>query len=45
MPQSLAHLPIHLVFSTKSRERNLTDAVRDSLHAYMATVLESSKRI
>ena len=41
MPQSLAHLPIRLVFSTKNRERNLTDAVRDSLHAYMATVLQN----
>ncbi|MBP7951306.1 MAG: IS200/IS605 family transposase [Verrucomicrobiales bacterium] len=39
MPQSLARLPIHLVFSTKNRERLITDAVRDSLHAYMATVL------
>lgn len=39
MPQSLARLPIHLVFSTKHRERTLTDAIRDSLHAYMAAVL------
>ncbi|MCU0772648.1 MAG: IS200/IS605 family transposase [Verrucomicrobia bacterium] len=41
MPQSLARLPIHLVFSTKHRERLITDAVRDSMHAYMATVLEN----
>lgn len=41
MPQSLARLPIHLVFSTKNRERIITDSVRDSLHAYMATVLEN----
>jgi putative transposase len=41
MPQSLARLPIHLVFSTKNRERLITDAIRDSLHAYMATVLEN----
>jgi REP element-mobilizing transposase RayT len=41
MPQSLARLHIHLVFSTKNRERFLTDAVRDSLHAYMATVLQN----
>ncbi len=40
MPQSLARLPIHLVFSTKNRERIITDAIRDSLHAYMATVLQ-----
>jgi REP element-mobilizing transposase RayT len=41
MPQSLARIPIHLVFSTKNRERLISDAVRDSLHAYMATVLEN----
>ena len=41
MPQSLARLPIHLVFSTKNRERLITDAVRESLHAYMATVLDN----
>ena len=41
MPQSLARLHIHLVFSTKNRERFLTDAVRDSLHAYMATALQN----
>lgn len=41
MPQSLACLPIHLVFSTKSRERIITDKIRDSLHAYMATVLQN----
>jgi REP element-mobilizing transposase RayT len=41
MPQSLARIPIHLVFSTKNRERLITDAVRDSLHAYMATVLDN----
>ena len=39
MPQSLARLHVHLVFSTKNRERMLTDAVRDSMHAYMAKVL------
>jgi len=41
MPQSLARLHIHLVFSTKNRERFLTDAMRDSLHAYMATALQN----
>ncbi|HXG47195.1 MAG TPA: IS200/IS605 family transposase [Methylomirabilota bacterium] len=40
MPQSLARLHVHLIFSTKHRERLITDAVRDSLHAYMATVLQ-----
>jgi len=41
MPQSLARLHIHLVFSTKNRERTITDAVREALHAYMATVLQN----
>jgi putative transposase len=41
MPQSLARLHVHLVFSTKNREPIITDAVRDSLHAYMATVLQN----
>ena len=41
MPQSLARLCVHLVFSTKQRERFINDDVRQSLHAYMATVLEN----
>ncbi len=41
MPQSLARLHIHLIFSTKNRERILVDGVRTSLHAYMATVLQN----
>jgi len=41
MPQSLARLHIHLVFSTKNREPIITDAVRESLQAYMATVLQN----
>ena len=41
MPQSLARLHIHLVFSTKNRERIITDDVRSPLHAYMATVLQN----
>ena len=39
MPQSLAYLQIHLVFSTKNREPFITDKIRDALHAYIATVL------
>ncbi len=39
MPQSLSKLHIHLVFSTKNREPFIHDAVRNSLHAYMAAVL------
>ncbi len=41
MPQSLARLHVHLVFSTKYREPLINDTVRDSLHAYMATVLRN----
>jgi REP element-mobilizing transposase RayT len=41
MPQSLARLYIHLIYSTKHRERLITDAVRIPLHAYMATVLKN----
>jgi REP element-mobilizing transposase RayT len=41
MPQSLARLHVHLIFSTKKRERLLCQRVRPSLHAYMATVLQN----
>jgi len=39
MPQSLACLHIHLVFSTKHREPFIVETVRESLHRYMAVVL------
>lgn len=39
MPQSLANIYIHLIFSTKERVPLLTDAIRPELHSYMATVL------
>lgn len=41
MPQSLARLCVHLVFSTKHREPLLHDRLRANLHAYMATVLKN----
>lgn len=41
MPQSLARVHIHLIFSTKHRQPFLDDAVRDPLHRYMATVLQN----
>ena len=41
MPQSLARLHLHLIFSTKHREQIISDRIRDSLHAYMATVLQN----
>ena len=39
MAQSLSKILIHLVFSTKNRERILTDEVRAELHPYMNKVL------
>ena len=39
MPQSLANLYVHLIFSTKERFPFLSPEVRPDLHAYMATVL------
>lgn len=41
MPQSLARLYVHLVFSTKQRERFITDDIRQSMHAYTATILQN----
>jgi len=39
MPQSLANVYIHLIFSTKNRVTCLGDDVRSDLHSYMSTVL------
>jgi len=39
MPQSLAKIYVHLVFSTKNRERVLPDDIRPDLHAYMGGIL------
>ena len=41
MPQSLAQILVHLIFSTKNRERVLGDDIRPELHPYMATILKS----
>jgi len=41
MPQSLARLHIHLIFSTKNRDNLITDTVRVPLHSYMSTVLHN----
>lgn len=41
MPQSLAKLYAHLVFSTKNREPNLDDEIRPRVHAYLATIVRS----
>jgi REP element-mobilizing transposase RayT len=41
MPQSLARIYLHLVFSTKDRIPIINDQIRDPLHRYMATVLKN----
>jgi putative transposase len=40
MPQSLAKLLVHLVYSTKHRERVLRDDIREELHRYTAGILK-----
>ena len=40
MPQSLAKILVHLIFSTKSREPVLHDDVRPELHKYLAKILK-----
>ena len=39
MSQSLSKILVHLIFSTKNRERILDDTIRPELHRYLATVL------
>ena len=39
MPQSLSKVYVHLIFSTKNRERTLRDDVRPDLHAYIGGIL------
>lgn len=41
MPQSLDQIFVHLVFSTRKRERSLSDDVRDELHAYIAGIIRN----
>ena len=41
MQQSLAKIYIHLIFSTKNRERIIPDNIRPDLHAYMGGILNS----
>jgi len=43
MSQSLAHIIIHLVFSTKERKPILVKTIRDELYAYMAEVLQADE--
>ena len=43
MPQSLAQIYVHMVFSTKNRRPWLqNDDLRDQLYAYMATILRDN---
>ena len=43
MPQSLARVVVHIIFSTEHRQPWLKDAnVRAELYAYMATVLSEN---
>jgi putative transposase len=42
MPQSLACVLIHLVFSTKQRAPFLTKSLRPGVHAYLATVARNA---
>ena len=41
MPQSLSNVLIHIVFSTKSRERFIHPAIETELHRYMAGTLRA----
>jgi putative transposase len=41
MPQSLSRILIHLVFSTKNRERVLTPDLQTELHPYLAATLDN----
>lgn len=43
MPQSLSQILVHVVFSTKHRERWLPDAVRPELHAYIGGIVRDVK--
>ncbi len=43
MPQSLAQMLAHLVFSTRDREAVLADDIRDELHAYIGGIVANQK--
>ena len=42
MPQSLSSVLIHLVFSTKNRQRFISQEIEPELHPYMAAILRNS---
>jgi REP element-mobilizing transposase RayT len=39
MPQSLAHLYVHIIFSTKHRQTFITERIEKELYAYIAKIL------
>lgn len=39
MSQALAKIYLHLIFSTKNRERSIPDDIRADLHSYMGGIL------
>lgn len=43
MPQSLSNVIIHLIFSTKGRERTIQAENKNRLHAYIATVIRDMR--
>ena len=43
MPQSLAGLLVHIVFSTKHRDRIMADDIRDELHACTGGIIDNLK--
>ena len=43
MPQSLAKVLVHLIFSTKHRQALIDQAVRPRLHAYIVGILDNLK--
>lgn len=43
MPASYNHLAVHIVFSTKNRYRFLTQDKRESMHKYLAGIINNHK--
>ena len=42
MAQSLSKIYVHLIFSTKNRERTIPDEIRPTLHSYMGGILRDN---
>lgn len=45
MPQSLAKVPIHLVFSTKLRTPNIDEAIQAKLFSYLSGILRGEGHV